>query len=55
MKYVRKNNVIHDAQGKVVFTGKDKAGLPSINAAKKESCKLQIANGGLGKGSLVVQ
>ena len=48
VKYYRKNHVITTADGKVVFTGtfKDKKGeYTSINAAKRESRKLQSVHG----------
>lgn len=54
-QYVRKDHVIKDMKGKVVFTGKVKVGnaeRASINAAKRESRKLQGSN--LGSGILRV-
>lgn len=54
-QYFRKGHVIRDAQDNIVFTGTIQHGdltVPSINAAKRESRKLQA--GRLGQGSLVV-
>lgn len=54
-QYTRKKNIIRDMDGKVVFTGKLVVGdisVPSINAAKRESRKLQA--GQLGQGLLQV-
>ena len=43
-QYYRKRDVILGSDKKTVtFTGKDAAGYPSINAAKRESLKLQKA------------
>lgn len=58
--YKRKKHVITKiATNEVVFRGMIDLGVdslmaPSINKAKKESHKLQLSNGGLGLGSLVV-
>ena len=49
--YERKGNVIRDMNGKAVFTGIT-LGAPSINAAKRESRKLQ--GSALGRGILRV-
>jgi hypothetical protein len=52
-KYVRKGHVIKDMEGKAVFHGQtpDRKKQPSINAAKKESRRLQLTEGsGLGRG-----
>jgi hypothetical protein len=46
--FTRKNKTITNLETNDVTTYK------SINAAKKESRKLQKSNGGLGKGSLAV-
>lgn len=55
VKYIRDGAAIIDAEhGQTVFFGRMK-GLPSINQAKKESCKLQRASGGFGCGSLAVK
>lgn len=48
VQYYRKNHVITDVEGKVIFTGQFKDGehtYPSINAAKRESRKLQAVSG----------
>ena len=49
-QFVRKDHVIKDMKGKVVFTGTvpGKPKQVSINAAKRESRKLQGANLGTG-------
>ena len=45
IKYLRKGHIIVDAEsGKVVFEGADKDNKPSINAAKRESRRLQAGN-----------
>jgi len=49
-EYIRKGHRILDASFKVLFEGKDQHGHPSINAAKRESRKLQA--GQLGSGIL---
>jgi hypothetical protein len=46
--FIRKNKTITNLETNAVVSYK------SINAAKKESRKLQNLNGGLGRGSLVV-
>lgn len=58
-EYIRKDHIITDMSGKVVFTGQFLRGQkpsPSINAAKRESRKLQTGKGtgGLGGGILRV-
>lgn len=51
-KYFRKDHVIRDIGGDTVFEGKTN-GVRSINAAKRESRRLQIeADGCLGLGTL---
>lgn len=56
--FTRKKHIIRDAETKeIVFTGSviiDGLAYRCINAAKRESRKLQLSNGGLGMGSLVV-
>ncbi len=50
-KFIRKGNIITDMAGKVLFKGQwgaDKRKRPSINAAKRESRKLQGNSLGLG-------
>lgn len=53
-EFVRKDHVIKDMKGNAVFTGKTpgKKDVVSINAAKRESRKLQA--GDLGSGILRV-
>jgi hypothetical protein len=54
-QYTRKLNVIKDMAGNVVFTGSVGSGdltMPSINAAKRESRRLQGA--ALGRGLVSV-
>lgn len=51
-QYTRKRHIITDASGAVIFTGKCPAGHRSINAAKRESRRLQA--GALGQGRLRV-
>lgn len=54
-EYTRKGHVIRDMAGEVVFTGTQKIGgkeFASINAAKRESRRLQQPN--LGSGILRV-
>lgn len=46
MKYTRKGKIITGPNGNKIFA--------SINAAKRESARIQQANGGLGRGSLSV-
>jgi len=50
LKYIRKDNKIFEADGKTLHEK-----FESINKAKKESHKLQLTNGGLGRGSLRVE
>lgn len=48
IKYYRKNHIITDVDGKVIFEGTIGSGeeqRPSINAAKRESRRLQAASG----------
>lgn len=48
VKFYRKGHIITDVEGKVVFEGTFKHGqatYPSINAAKRESRKLQALHG----------
>ena len=55
LQYTRKNHVITDTSGEVVFTGTVGQGefvRPSINAAKRESRRLQGT--ALGRGILRV-
>jgi len=52
-EYIRKRHVIFNMDGDVVFTGKDQHGHPSVNAAKRESRKLQGT--ALGQGLLHVE
>lgn len=57
LKFRRKAHTIYDTDGNTVFQGFVGEGdnkHPSINAAKRESRRLQLANGGLGRGSLKV-
>ena len=54
LKYVRIKHTILTVGGETVFCGITK-GIPSISKAKKESARLQAANGGLGMGSLQVR
>jgi len=42
--FVRKNHIIRNARSEVVFTGETQRS-PSINAAKRESRRLQVLNG----------
>lgn len=53
-EYVRKGHVIKDMKGKVIFTGTvpGKKGIASINAAKRESRRIQ--GNSLGRGILRV-
>lgn len=53
-KFIRKKHIIRDVDGNVLFEGRSPHGGASINAAKRESRRLQAANGGLGMGSLRV-
>ena len=54
-QYTRKNHIISDVDGNVVFEGKTN-GVSSINAAKRESRRLQLdADGKLGLGTLRVR
>ena len=54
LQYVRIKHTILTVDGEMVFCGSTK-GIPSISKAKKESARLQTANGGLGMGSLQVR
>lgn len=52
-QYSRNKNVIRDTQNNIVFDGKTPTGESSINAAKRESRKLQ--GSALGQGLLRVE
>jgi len=55
LEYIRKGHIIRDVSGTIVFEGYAGSGehrVPSINAAKRESRKLQ--GSALGLGSLRV-